>query len=228
MKYKTIIFDMDGTIVDTEEIWQQAGHSLITSRGKTLSDEDKQELAKRLSGFALHDSCKVIKDFAGLEEPIETLIREKSGKASDLYAQGIRFIEGFLDFHQKAVSYNLKVGIATNADNHTIYLTDKTLNLKKLFGNHIYSFTQVNNQAKPNPAVYLHAAQQLETDPQECIAIEDSHHGVQAARNAGMLCIGINTAKKPELLQNSNFIIDHYDEIRLEELLGIPLHTNKG
>ena len=67
----------------------------------------------------------------------------------------------------------------------------------------------------------MHTAKQLDLDPSECIAIEDSFHGIQAARSAGMLCIGINTAKKPELIKNSHFIIDGYDEIRLEELLEL-------
>lgn len=221
MKYKAIIFDMDGTIIDTEHIWRQARHDLIRARGVTISPEIEQELELKTHGIALHQSCKMIKDLANLNDDLETLVQEKSKRACDLYATQVRFVNGFLDFHAKAITHNLKVGIATNADDQTVHVTNERLNLRKLFGHHIYNISHVNFVGKPNPAIYLHAAQQLETDPAHCIAIEDSAGGVAAATGAGMFCIGINTAKKPELLSRSHTIIDGYHEIDLPKILGI-------
>lgn len=75
------------------------------------------------------------------------------------------------------------------------------------------------SKPKPYPDLYLHAAAQLGIDPEECIAIEDSATGLAAAKSAGMFCIGINTAKKPETLSEAHMIIDTYDQIDLLNLL---------
>lgn len=219
MKYKAIIFDMDGTIIDTEHIWHEATRWLVTSHGITLTPDIEHELSKRLNGLAMIPCINVIKEMFNLEEDVEHLARLKSQKANDMYEKGIRFIEGFQDFHKKAIAHNLKIGLATNADDKTLDITDKTLNLRQFFGAHMYNISHVNNRHKPHPDLYLHAAKQLSINPAECIAIEDSTNGIKAARDAGMFCIGINTSKKPERLIESNLIINHYDEIDLLYLL---------
>ncbi|MCX5921918.1 MAG: HAD family phosphatase [Candidatus Dependentiae bacterium] len=155
---------------------------------------------------------------------IESSIKEKSAYADELYEQGVSFIQGFQEFHQKACALNLKMGVATNATDQTVFITNRALDLKGFFGEHIYNISHVNNLFKPHPALYLHAAKQLGIDPSECIAIEDSSHGIAAARAAGMFCIGINTAKKPERMTASHIIIDEYHEIDLEALLELVKH----
>ena len=221
MKYKAIIFDLDGTIIDTETIWDQASRQLISKRGIVLDQETETELFKQIHGLALHKSCLLIKDAAQLPESLEDLIREKSAIAHALYTNNVRFIPGFVQFHQQLAPHNLKSGIATNASKETAELTDKILNLRQFFGEHIYNVSHVNFANKPDPALYLHAAQKLCVDPLECIAIEDSTHGVTAAKGAGMYCIGINTARNHQALQQADIIVDHYNQIDLPKLLQI-------
>jgi HAD superfamily hydrolase (TIGR01509 family) len=222
MKYKAIIFDMDGTIVDTEHIWASATKDLIASKGVLVTPELEQELSKKLRGLAMFKSCEIIKDMINVKDSVEDLISEKSRLACLMYkANKLKFIEGFENFHNEITNLNLKTGIATNADDLTLELTKQALNLEKFFGNHIYNITHVGNKHKPNPDLYLHAAKQLNLKPSECLAIEDSHHGIKAAKNAGMFCIGINTAQNKDLLKESDLIIDKYSEIDLKKLLGI-------
>lgn len=226
MKFKSIIFDLDGTIIDTNHIWDKATCDLITSRGVTITPEIRNELAQELKGVAIHNSCTILKKKFDLSTPLEELITEKKGRARDLYLQGLKFIDGFEHFYARAKSHNLAVGIATNAENHTLATAIELLKLRGLFNEHIYNFTHVNNVPKPAPDVYLYTAKQLGIDPAHCIVIEDAPHGIEAANKAGMYCIGINSGKDRKALSEAQFIVDHYDEIDLPKLLGI-LATKK-
>ena len=219
MKYKAFIFDLDGTIIDTEEIWEVASKSLLDRRGIKLTQSQKEEIEKKVRGLALHKSCKVIKEVAGLDEPIEELIQETLQTANKLYIQGIKFIKGFLPFHNKLTTKNLRIGIATNADDQTVKITNDKMGLKNLFGEHIYNITCVNNICKPAPDLYIFAAQKLNVKPSECVVIEDSENGIRAAKSAGMFCIGINTSNNRKNVEQADMIIDGYDEIDLDSIL---------
>lgn len=219
MEIKAIIFDMDGTIIDTSEIWFKATKSLILSKGINLTPELEMQLCKEIHGLNLSNACKIIKDIANIDEPIENLMRQKSEIACKLYGQGIKFIEGFENFHAQIKAKNIKHAIATNADVETLRIAKKILKIENFFGNHIYDISCVNNIGKPNPIIYLHASAKLDVDPKFCIAIEDSAHGIQAAKSAGMRCIGINTSKNRESLRESDFIIEGYHELDLQKLL---------
>jgi HAD superfamily hydrolase (TIGR01509 family) len=219
MKYKAIIFDMDGTIIDSSHIWKQVTRDLIVSKGGTLNPEILENLEKELIGLAIHAACAKIKDVMKLEHTIEDLMIEKKQRVLKLYAEKLAFIEGFKNFHDRTLQENLKVGVATNADDHTLEAAVGYLELKQFFGEHIYKISDVDNKHKPAPDLYLHAAEKLGLDPKDCVAIEDSGHGIKAAVDAGMFCIGINSGKDKQALKDAHLIIDHYDEICLKRLL---------
>jgi HAD superfamily hydrolase (TIGR01509 family) len=176
-------------------------------------------LQKELKGLALHASCSIIKEVMELEHQVEALIEAKQNRALELYEQQVHFIDGFKEFFKKVEAKKLKVAIATNADDYTLAATLKKLDLAQFFGKHIYNITHVNYRHKPFPDLYLYAAKQLNIDPKDCIAIEDSTHGIKAAVDAGMFCIGINTGKNRKHLELASLIIEKYDEIDLDELL---------
>ena len=219
MKFQAIIFDMDGTIVATEHLWKQASHAIITNRGYVLSATEEHILQEKLPGSGLRTSCQLIKDITKTDDSVEDLMKEKQEIVCQLYGSGVCFIDGFPEFYKKVTANNLKTAIATNANQQTIELTNKSLNLDHYFGNHIYTMKHVHNIAKPNPAVYLYAAHQLGISPAACIAIEDSAHGIAAAQAAGMFCIGINSSGRPEQISKADLKVETYHDIDLPLLL---------
>lgn len=218
---KAIIFDMDGTIVDTNTIWDTATQRLLIAKGIEYTPEIHATVRLQLAGGAggLKHGCGLLKQMFNLSDTVEQLALEKKQHAHDQYVEGIKFIDGFETFHSTLSGQGVPSGIATNADEHTLELTNKALKLDRFFGNHMYSIARVNHMGKPHPAIYEHVAQQLGYAPKECIAIEDSAAGIASAKAAGMYCIGINSHRNRAALAQADIIIDHYNEIDFIEFL---------
>lgn len=221
MRYHGIVFDMDGTIVDTEHIWEMAMHSLLEKRGVKITPSTKKAIAEHAANANLFLNSAAIKLLFKFPDDVNDIAQELVDFADVHYAKGIRLIDGFEKFHGKVIGHNLKTALATNAVDSTFNLSKETLALHRFFGEHLYNISHVNNKTKPDPAIYLHACKQLGLEPEHTVAIEDSTHGIRAAKAAGMFCIGINTGKNRELLKEADMIIDHYDHIDLAELLEL-------
>lgn len=219
MKYEAVIFDMDGTIISTEHIWQQATHTILKQYLNHLSEEEHHEIKCHLKGMGLYESCKLIANKSLENISAEDIIRQKADHAHNNFANGISFIPKFEDFHNEVLQVGLKTAIGTNATAETVEHTLNILPLNNYFKEHIYHIDHVNRVCKPNPDVFLHAAQKLNVDPTKCIVIEDSAHGIKAAKAAGMYCIGINTGNDKHTLQEADQIVDCYSEISLDKII---------
>ena len=219
MKYSAIIFDLDGTIIDSEHIWKRATMCMLESKGIQVTSEIKKDLIEKLHGIGIIESGKLIKQYFNLEETPQQLVDQQNNLAANSFKEKVTLIHGFLPFYKKLEALNLKRGIATNADIQTVTTANNKFNLHQYFGSHIYCMNDVNNVCKPEPDVYLHAAKKLNVEPEKCIAIEDSKLGIKAAKKAGMFCIGINTSKNRAMLSEADFIAETYDEINLKQIL---------
>jgi beta-phosphoglucomutase len=218
MKYKAIIFDMDGTIITTDDIWTQTTKHLLKTKG-FLNDEECKNILPLLKGASLYSTCNFIQKTFNTTESIEELMEEKQRLAFSKFEKHATLIEGFDRFHNKLANFALKSAIATNANQQSLDKIMQYVPLANFFKEHIYSIDLVNKVAKPSPDIYLFAADKLNINPKFCIAIEDSRHGIAAAKAAGMFCIGINTGKDRQALAQADHIIDHYDELFIEKLL---------
>lgn len=221
MKYKAIIFDMDGTIINSEHLWEESSKYMLQTKGN-LTEEECLKILPELKGASLHTSCTFIAMTYNTKESVEELIKLKEEYVFKNFGQFTQFIDGFEQFHNKLSNLGIKSAIATNATINTLLKTKEHVPLVKFFNEHIYSFEDVGRKPKPKPDVFIHAAHQIGMDPIDCIAIEDSSHGIAAAKAAGMYCIGINTGNDRHSLSQADEIVDHYNEIDLDRLLNKP------
>lgn len=186
-KIEAIIFDMDGVIIDSCGIWKKAEKEVFSSVGVKLS-EDLCKLTETMTTTEVtkfwfdsqpwkNKSLKEVEN--GVIKRVAHLIKEE-GKAIDGIEELIRNLKG----------KGYKIGLATNSPSVLISVVLKKLKLQNFFD--ATSSAENELEGKPSPFVYLNTAKKLNIKPENCVAIEDSHSGLLAAKKAGMKTVAIN------------------------------------
>jgi beta-phosphoglucomutase len=212
-KIKAVIFDMDGTIIQTEHIWRKVSVQVLMEQCNITELLEHHEIfLQTLSGMGLRNSAKSMKDTFNLATPAEEIMKRKVELADNLFDHTLEFIGGFETFHKQLQSHIIPTSIATNADHANLQQIARSLNFERFFGKNMYCVADVGFKAKPDPALFLHAAKQLGVKPEECIVFEDSIYGFQAAQAAGMKCIAIKNNFNNQHLSLVNHAIDDYSQ----------------
>ena len=215
MKYRAIIFDLNGTIV-TSPTRDGARRALLHTLGITLSEAEIAQLYAALEQVtSINQKCHIIHRMTP-HHSVDHIERAWAGFYS---GDATVLVEGFTTFHERVRACKLDTAIATNASHTLVHAIDQKVQLKKFFGNRIASADDVGGLTKPYPDIYLHAANKLGVLPEHCIAIEDSGRGVTAAKDAGMVCIALNLNDCHNEVAHADFVVTHYDEIDLDTLL---------
>ena len=211
-KVKAVIFDMDGTILKTEQFWLDATFDLLQARGVTELTPEQKKYLKTFSGIGTKVAAEILKKEYNLEGEIHHIADELKERATKRYILSIEFVVGFEDFAHQLKAHDIAIGLATNADVATLEALSEKMDLKKFFGDKLFSIGHIGNIPKPDPAVFLHAAKELNIKPEECIVFEDSIFGFEAAKAAGMKVIAIKTEFNEESRGHAHHAIDHYGE----------------
>jgi sugar-phosphatase len=191
MQYKAAIFDMDGLLIDSEPLWQEAGIETLSGFGIRLTLEQYHtSTGLRTAEWVAHwfRQYAVSQDHA--PEAIDTIIRKAIEKIA---ADGLA-MPGATDILEFFRKNNIIIGLATSSPMSLVDVVVDKLTIRHYF--QVMSSAENLPYGKPHPQVFLDCAGALDVMPEECIVFEDSFNGMIAAKAAKMKCVVIPAAEQ--------------------------------
>jgi beta-phosphoglucomutase len=212
---QTVIFDMDGVIVDTEPVHHYAYFKLF----KELDIEVSDETYTSFTGNSTRNTFQKLKNLFPVEEEVEDLIQRKRTLFNDAFdtKEDLFLLEGVEKLIKDLHVNGMQLILASSASKVTIDRVFKRFGLSSYFSHRVSGEDFPNS--KPHPAIFEHAASLSVAPKQNCIVIEDSTNGVLAAKAAGIFCVGyVSKNSKLQDLSLADLIVNHFDELNYENI----------
>lgn len=205
---KGVIFDLDGTLVDSMWVWAQIDVDYLQLKGYSMPDDLRNEI----SHLSFHQTAVYFKKRFNLDDSIEKILIDWHNMAFNHYSNNVKLKLGVKEFLEHLKSLNIKIALATS---NSIPLLESCLKNNGIY-TYFDSITTTDEVAngKNCPDVYLLAAKKLGIDPEDCLVFEDILPAIQGAKAANMKVIAVNDYEcltpKDELLEYADQYIDSF------------------
>lgn len=219
--FQAVIFDFDGVILDSEPLHYEACSHVFNQLGLTLSYAEYTEKYLGLSDKEMFPKLFSAKNLSFSLDKINALIEEKTKQ----YQEIIKLCDNLpmIDSVDRYINYvsqkTPKLAICSGSTRNEVMavLTKFKQGELQTYFNTIVTSEDVQH-GKPSPEGYLLTAKQLNVSPNQCLVIEDTPLGIEAAKAAGMHVIALLTSYKKEELHHADKIISHFNQLILEKI----------
>ena len=187
---EAVVFDLDGLLIQTEEIWDEVREALVRERGGRY-DASAQ---RAMMGMSSPEWSRYMHDELGLSDPPEEISAEVVRRMEARYRRQLPLVPGARDAVERLAA-RWPLGLASSSNRPLIDAVLELSGLARFF--RVTVSSEEVARGKPSPDVYLDAARRLDVSPQRCAAVEDSHSGMRSARAAGMRVVAIPNPSFP-------------------------------
>jgi len=179
-----VVFDLDGVLIDSEQVWDDVRETLARERGGRWHPGAQRDMM----GMSSPEWSRYMHETIGLAESPEEIVREVVARMLTRYAGGPPWLPGAVHAVRR-VGERWPLGLASSSNREVIDAVLEAGGLTSAF--RATASSEEVARGKPAPDVYLEVARRLGVDARRCVAVEDSHNGIRSAKAAGMRCIAI-------------------------------------
>lgn len=211
---RAVIFDMDGTLMDSMWMWRDIDIEYLARFHRTLP----KNLQLEIEGMGFTETAVYFKETFQLPLTVEQIKDDWNQMAYEKYAKQVPLKKGAREFLQEIKGRGMKLGIATSNHITLVNAALKSNQVENLF-DCVRTACDVA-KGKPAPDVYLSVADALQVKPEECLVFEDVPMGVLAGKNAGMMVCGVEDVFSAERQSEMRALADYYIHDFYEVLNG--------
>ncbi|HHE37385.1 MAG TPA: HAD family phosphatase [Candidatus Cloacimonetes bacterium] len=186
MKFKAVIFDLDGTLIDSMGIWTQVDVEFLQRRNISVPDDLFKDMKEGNSFIEVAEYF--IRKFDLPDSPRE-IMDEWTEMVAEHYRKDVKLKHGAKEFLDFLKQNKIKMGIGTSNNEYLTRIVLEANGISEYFESIVIGKEEI--KGKPFPDIFLKAAAELDVEPNDCLVIEDVLVGVQAAKNAGMTVYAI-------------------------------------
>lgn len=202
--FSTVLFDLDGTLVDSMWMWADIDREYLARFDKTFYPE----LQREIEGMNINETAVFFKERFDIPRTVEEMIRDWVEMSYSKYRDEVCLKPYTAEFLRFLKEHDIKIGIATSNAEKMVRACLESNSIIKYFDT-IVTADDVE-RGKPSPDVYLHAANILGSRPEECIVFEDVPAGILAGKAAGMETIAVYDEFSEMLYEEKLKLADHY------------------
>ena len=213
---EAVVFDLDGVLIQSEEVWDDVREKYVRERGGRYDSE----IQRAMMGMSSPEWSRYLHEHAGVPDEPDAINVEVVRLMLAAYRDHLPLIPGALDAVRRLAA-RFPLGLASSSNRELIDTVLDVAGLAPLFAATVSSEEVAHG--KPAPDVYLEAARRLGIAPERCAAVEDSHAGIRSAKWAEMRVIAIPNASYPpdeEALTLADAVVDSLDELTVDVLRG--------
>lgn len=203
---KAILFDLDGTLVDSMWMWKKIDIEFLGRYGYDCPDD----LQKSIEGMSFSETAAYFRERFQLPLTLEEIKTCWIQMSIDKYRHEVPLKTGAMEFLKYCKEHDIRTGIATSNGREIVDAVIHSLDIGKYL-DVIITACEVN-AGKPEPDIYLEVAKRLQTDPSECLVFEDIPAGITAGKRAGMTVIAVEDEFSRQMKEEKSAIADGFIE----------------